>query len=263
MIIQILVVSELPYPIGSISFEHKCYGPSEPTLGAWHTIRPYLSVWEYVKLFSSLNQPHSNTHPHNTTHQIMDRLGMLAMDENRDFGGRIGQGGVTDETIQDELDDIKDMVRRDRNHPSVFIWSLCNEVGCNNESSAKAFRDAVKLVDPTRAVTQNHHGTELSTSALDVQGFSHKHTDDFVTFHKLNPTKPMVASECCSCMSQRNIDFDFCTQPKDGGCENPAIDLPNGTFYNNNIGECTSSQVIESESLDYVSGTYDSKHQNS
>jgi len=34
------------------------------------------------------------------------------------------------------------------------------------------------------------------------------------------------------------------------------LKLPNGTFYNNNIGECTSTQVIESDSLEYVSGTF-------
>lgn len=168
---------------------------------------------------------------------ITDRLGMLVMDENRDFGGAIGQGGITDETIQDELNDVKDMVtyssnkqtkvsnththatqvRRDRNHPSVIMWSMCNEVGCNNESSAKSFRESIRMVDSTRAVTQNHHGTNISTQQLDVQGFSHKHTNDFISFHKSYPNKPMVASECCSCMSQRNIDLDFCSEPKDGG----------------------------------------------
>ena len=43
-----------------------------------------------------------------------------------------------------------DMIQRDRSHPSVIWWSFCNEVGCNNESSAKAFREISKLWDPTR-----------------------------------------------------------------------------------------------------------------
>jgi hypothetical protein len=51
----------------------------------------------------------------------------------------------------------------------VIWWSFCNEVGCNNESSAQFFRAVAKLNDPTRAVTQNHHGTDLSTNYLDVQ----------------------------------------------------------------------------------------------
>ena len=56
-------------------------------------------------------------------------------------------------------------------------------------------------------------------------------------------------------MSQRGVDQDYCPHPKDGGCEaGPAV--PPGVFYNNNIGECTSSQVIESDSRDTVAGTF-------
>lgn len=76
---------------------------------------------------------------------FMDRLGMLAIDENRDYGGNRGQGGITAESVAEELVDMADLVRRDRSHPSVMIWSFCNEVGCNNESSAAAFREVCIL----------------------------------------------------------------------------------------------------------------------
>jgi len=56
----------------------------------------------------------------------MDALGMLALDENRDYGGNRGQGGLTDESVADELVDMADMVKRDRSHPSVIWWSFCN-----------------------------------------------------------------------------------------------------------------------------------------
>mmetsp|Transcript_21952 Transcript_21952/g.65687 ORF Transcript_21952/g.65687 Transcript_21952/m.65687 type:complete len:416 (+) Transcript_21952:1830-3077(+) len=65
----------------------------------------------------------------------------------------------------------------------------------------------------------------------------------------------MAATECCSCMSQRGIDEDMCPNPKDGGCGGCKDPGTCPVFYNNNIGECTSAQVIESDSLDYVSGT--------
>ncbi len=60
---------------------------------------------------------------------FMDRLGALAIDENRDYGGQKGQGGYTNETVDQELVDMADLVRRDRSHPSVMIWSFCNEGG--------------------------------------------------------------------------------------------------------------------------------------
>ena len=199
----------------------------------------------------------------------------------RDYGGQHGQGGSTAETIQDEINDMRDLVKRDRGHRSVFAWSFCNEVGCNNGSSAEAFRAISKLWDPTRAVTQNHLGSDVSTQYLDVQGFSHKHSSDFERFHKSHPEKPIMATECesllttssmvvldcsvieamclvnrvpkvvdlatgwfagCSCMSQRGVDQDMCPHPQDGGCvQGPNVSA--GVFYNSNIGQCTAEQV--------------------
>jgi len=47
---------------------------------------------------------------------IADRLGLLILDENRDFGGQRQQGGTTPESIADELADVRALVARDRNH---------------------------------------------------------------------------------------------------------------------------------------------------
>jgi hypothetical protein len=178
---------------------------------------------------------------------FMDALGMLAMDENRDYGGNHGQGGTTSEFVADELRDMADLVIRDRSHPSVMVWSFCNEVGCNNESAARSFREVSKKWDPTRAVTQNHHGSNTSSFWLDVQGFSHKQGKDFDDFHTKEPHKPTMATECCSCMSQRGVDADVCPHPKDGGCTDSPAACPKGEnycpiFYNNNIGACTANR---------------------
>ena len=73
-------------------------------------------------------------------------------------------------------------------------------------------------------------------------------------FHKLYPDKPTMATECCSCMSQRGIDKDMCKDPQDGGCG--GIPSPTGVFYNNNIGECTAQQVQISDHPEYIAGTF-------
>ena len=181
---------------------------------------------------------------------IMDRLGMVAMDENRDYGGYHQQGGTTRESAADEEVDMGDLVQRDRSHPSIVLWSFCNEVGCNNESSAAGFRTAAYKFDGTRAVTQNHLGAgahPLSMLSLDVQGMSHKKGDVMDTFHANNPAVPVVSSECCSCLSQRGVDADFCTEPKDGG-DAACVDAAghggaDGVFYSNEIAKCTADQV--------------------
>jgi hypothetical protein len=42
-----------------------------------------------------------------------------------------------------------------------------------------------------------------------------------------------------------------------GGCVNPPAALPNGTFYNNNIGECTATQVAQTDFMaEYIAGTF-------
>ena len=41
---------------------------------------------------------------------------------------------------------------------------------------------------------------------LDVQGFSHVSNDDFATYHARWPAKPLAATECCSCETQRGVD---------------------------------------------------------
>jgi len=197
---------------------------------------------------------------------IMDVLGMVAIDENRDFGGHQGQGGVTDESIEQELDDMVSMIVRDRSHPSVVMWSLCNERGCKNESSAAVFRSRALLHDATRPITQNNLGQgthPLSALSLDVQGMSHRSGDVMDRFHKDNPSKPIVSSECCSCMSQRGVDTDFCPKPKPkhGGPSRKCHDASGqgaeqGVFYNNEISMCTATQVEMSDSRQFNAGTF-------
>jgi beta-galactosidase/beta-glucuronidase len=201
---------------------------------------------------------------------MMDALGVLAMDENRDYGGGDGQGGTTSEGVEQELADTVAMVRRDRSHPSIVLWSLCNEVGCNNESSAAAFRAAILAHDTTRPITQNHLGKgvhPLSMASLDVQGFSHKRPADFDRFHADNPTVPMLASECCSCLSQRGEDTDWCPNPRPtDGCSDDSCTVwcgaangsasSRGQFYQNEIADCTAQQVNYSDGRADVAGTF-------
>src|SRR6202142_1024012 len=81
--------------------------------------------------------------------EACDRLGVLVMDENRLLG-----------SDSMHLRGLQDMVRRDRNHPSVIIWSLGNEEFTVEGTAAGArvgatMQDAVLRIDPTRPVTYN------------------------------------------------------------------------------------------------------------
>jgi beta-galactosidase len=134
--------------------------------------------------------------------EACDRLGMLVMDENRQLG--------SDEHHQDLLEEL---IERDRNHPSVAIWSLGNEefevektvTGQRVATTMQAF---LKRLDPTRPVTVNADLGNVWTgvdAAAEVRGWSYHVGPDMDAYHKEHPSQPNVGSEQGSTVSTRGI----------------------------------------------------------
>jgi beta-galactosidase len=129
-----------------------------------------------------------------------DRLGMMVMDETR----------MMDSTPEG-LSQLERLVRRDRNHPSVVIWSLANEEPeQGNARGAKIVASMKKLqrkLDPTRVCTTAMNygwgGVGVST-VVDVQGFNY--SDPRIdAYHKEHPTQPIVGTETASALATRGI----------------------------------------------------------
>ena len=138
-------------------------------------------------------------------YQILDRTGIMCWDENRDYGAKYMGGAY--------VQAMHDMVKRDRNHPSIIIWSFCNEYECQQNDpyySAIRYRSAAYGVDGSRPVTANDITYGMPSiparEILDVQGGSHANNQTMSKFHSKFPSQPLVLSECCSCMSQRTSD---------------------------------------------------------
>jgi beta-galactosidase len=129
-----------------------------------------------------------------------DRLGFLVWDENH----------LLDDSAPYEAD-LRSMLLRDRNHPSIIMWSLCNEALCNGEGTDKArqvgtvLKSIVREYD-TRLVTAAMNGGWGSglSYVIDIQGFNYN-TGQYDSYHKSHPTQPLIGSETASTVSDRGI----------------------------------------------------------
>src|SRR6185437_13297769 len=135
---------------------------------------------------------------------------MLVMDENR----RLGSDPAT-------LANLEEQIRRDRNHPSVFIWSLANEEYVQRSGNgARIFatmQNFVHQLDPTRLCTaamngwSSHGEPDGFSIVMDVQGFNYYHIDDMDAYHRRNPAKPCIGTEEASTFTTRGIYADTST----------------------------------------------------
>jgi beta-galactosidase len=134
-----------------------------------------------------------------------DRLGMLVMDENRLLGSD-GENMRRWET----------QVRRDRNHPSVFLWSICNEEAMQTDPNGgrvgASMQALVKKLDPTRAVTAAESVGDIFTGlpgTLEVRGWNYNVNPDRApnveTYHAKHPDQPNIGSEQGSNTGTRGI----------------------------------------------------------
>lgn len=128
-----------------------------------------------------------------------DRLGFLVMDENRLFN-----------TSPDYVRLVEWLVRRDRNHPSVILWSVFNEEPLQGRREGyemvRRMAAVVKRLDKTRPVTAAMNGGMFNavnvSQAVDVVGFNYQ-ISAYDKFHAANPTKPITSSEDTSAVSTR------------------------------------------------------------
>ena len=120
---------------------------------------------------------------------ICDREGILVIDENRLMG-----------INEEHLRLLEWMIKRDRNHPSIILWSDGNEEwGLENTIQgtrlAEAMREYTRLFDPTRPSTvANAGGTEL-IKGLDVVGFNYIVQNDVDNRKAANPLWKIVGTE--------------------------------------------------------------------
>ncbi len=140
---------------------------------------------------------------------VCDRLGMLVIDENRLMG-----------TAEFHHDHLRRMILRDRNHPSVILWSIGNEEWKVEGSDtgariASTMQRWTKQLDSTRPVTVAISGGWGGgfSEVVEVAGVNYlgnlarggATTDQW---HERHPDQPMIGTEECAFNQTRGIYFD-------------------------------------------------------
>ncbi|MGI4790642.1 MAG: beta-galactosidase GalA [Janthinobacterium lividum] len=172
-----------------------------------------LLYWRIKKLKAMGSNAYRMSHNPPTAELLdaCDKLGMLVMDESRHLGDTEEAKSSLD-TPYSDLGELKSMILRDRNHPSVIMWSMCNEEGIQYSAQAATIFAAMKRVvetdDGTRPVTCAMNGGYDSavgiTSVEDLQGINY-HTGDYDAFHKTHPNMPLYGSETSSEVGTRGV----------------------------------------------------------
>jgi beta-galactosidase len=135
-----------------------------------------------------------------------DRLGLLVLDEPFDTWRankvKFDYGKDFDEWWQR---DISGMVMRDRNHPSIVIWGIGNEIPEleveRGREMGKQLADQVRLLDHTRPLTLAFPGTTTATNAeavfslLDITGYNYNLIPTYAADHQQLPKRIMLTTE--------------------------------------------------------------------
>ena len=146
--------------------------------------------------------------------ELADRMGFIVMDEAFDMWRQ-------EKTKFDyHLDwdqwhkrDLEDMLLRDRNHPSVFIWSIGNEINEQWNGNPEAGRigtelsDIVHSLDKTRPITSacnfvSERNTLITAGGLDLVGTNYEH-NKIPQFQKMFPGRPIIGTETTSALATR------------------------------------------------------------
>jgi beta-galactosidase len=162
------------------------------------------SIWDFrirrLKEMGSNAYRCAHNAPASEFLEACDRMGMLVMDENRNFG-----------SSPELLRQLDWMIRRDRNHPSVILWSVFNEEPSQGTEMGyemvRRMSEAVKTRDTTRPVTAAQSNSVLNpvnaSQAADVAGFNYVYRE-FDPYHATYPNKPIFSSEDTSTVMTRD-----------------------------------------------------------
>ena len=182
---------------------------------------------------------------------MCDSMGILVMDESFDMWRRKKSNGDYARFFDEwHKRDLSDLVKRDRNHPSIIMWSIGNEIpeqwSKEGVEIAKHLQDICHQYDPSRPVTQGMDRAEAAlksgfAQAMDVPGFNYRVHKYYKNIEQL-PQGFLLGSETASTVSSRGVyKFPVVVQNKD---KNP---YPDGQCSSYDTEYCSWSNLPDDD----------------
>jgi beta-galactosidase len=171
--------------------------------GVGSAIPDYLQYYR-VRLLKNMGVNAYRTSHNPPTPELLeacDSLGMLVLDENRLLN-----------SSEENISQFERMILRDRNHPSVFLWSIGNEEGWIHTNSfgkriAQTLLARQKELDPSRTSTYAADVPNVFNGVnevIPVRGFNYRHFA-VADYHRDHPAQPIVGTEMGSTVTTRGI----------------------------------------------------------
>ena len=182
---------------------------------------------------------------------MCDSMGILVMDESFDMWRRKKSNGDYARFFDEwHKRDLSDLVKRDRNHPSIIMWSIGNEIpeqwSKEGVEIAKHLQDICHQYDPSRPVTQGMDRAEAALKSgfaqtMDVPGFNYRVHKYYKNIEQL-PQGFLLGSETASTVSSRGVyKFPVVVQNKD---KNP---YPDGQCSSYDTEYCSWSNLPDDD----------------
>ena len=145
---------------------------------------------------------------------LADRMGFIIMDEAFDMW-KMPKNKFDYSTVWDQMHkkDLQDLILRDRNHPSVIIWSIGNEIPEQRDSTgtgiAKELAGYIRELDTSRPITSAANDPQpnnfiIKSGALDLIGYNY-HQQTFPAFPETFPGQKFIGTETVSALMTRGV----------------------------------------------------------
>lgn len=186
-------------------------------LGALGTAVNYRAVERQLELLKEMGDNALRTSHNPPTPELLelaDKMGFYVMDEAFDEWVKPKRDGGYNLLFPDwHEQDLRALILRDRNHPSVVLWSTGNEIWEQDPKFHDVSVMLTKIVhetDPTRPATAGANHTPAGYNGfqktVDIFGYNYKPME-YAKFRAANPEQPLFASETASTVSSRGEYF--------------------------------------------------------